>query len=128
MSELEPAVLVVEDDQVIRESLEELLLDEGYSVVVAPDGHAALMMLRNGLRPRLILLDLMMPIMDGWQFWENLQGDDALAHIPVVAVTAAREAAPQGVLQCLPKPIELDHLLATIDAHCPRSQCAAAPQ
>lgn len=127
MVEQEPAILVVEDDEVIRESLEELLQEEGYAVRVAPEGRSALTMLRTGFRPRIVLLDLMMPVMDGWQFWDAMQMDHELATIPVVVVSAAREKAPAGVLRCLTKPIDLKYLLATIEAHCPRLQCAAAP-
>jgi CheY-like chemotaxis protein len=102
---------VVDDDQAIREVIAEVLRDEGYEVVCAENGIQALDALRRDHRPNLVLLDLMMPVMSGWEVLEELQADDQLSRIPVVVVSAMH--AP-GVREHLAKPIDLDRLLATV--------------
>src|SRR5574340_1100683 len=102
-------VLLVEDDAAIRDALRELLEAEGFVVQGAANGREALARLRaGGHRPRLILLDLMMPVMDGWEFRQAQRGDPALARIPVVVLTAADGAedliADMKVAACLSKP------------------------
>jgi CheY-like chemotaxis protein len=112
------AVLVVEDDEGIRESIVELLRDEGYSVVGAANGREALDALRGGGRPCLVLLDLMMPIMSGWQFLDEI-AHTPLADLPVILVTAARD--PNVKLPGRPvlaKPVRIDVLLEAVKQHC----------
>ena len=104
-------VLVVDDDPDIRDTLREVIEAEGLAVVCASDGLGALEALRRGLRPSLVVLDLMMPVMSGWELLEHLQESDRTARIPVVVVSAM--AAP-GVSEHLAKPIALDVLLATV--------------
>ena len=70
-----PYVMVVDDDDEIREALSDVLTDEGYEVVGARDGQQALQFLREGRRPHAILLDLWMPVMDGWQLRHELLSD-----------------------------------------------------
>ncbi len=116
--------MVVEDDYAIRETLRELLEDEGYGVVWACNGQEALARLRAGAAaPRLILLDLMMPVMDGWEFRRAQQHDPALSRIPVVVISADaaldQEAARLAVEGCLAKPFELQALLDTVHRLCP---------
>ena len=82
-------VLVVDDDASFRGALREHLETEGYSVVEAANGLAALGRLRAGLRPSVIIFDLMMPVMDGWDFRDGQLSDPELRDIPVVLVTAA---------------------------------------
>jgi len=82
-------VLLVEDDSAVRDATSELLEDEGFSVVAAGDGRDALDLLRAGLRPAVIVLDLMMPRMDGWDFRHVQMADQSLREIPVIVVTAA---------------------------------------
>src|SRR4051812_1894363 len=85
--ELEPAplrVLVVEDDTDIRETVAELLIEEGYEVRTAISGEDALEYLRDGGLPDLVLLDLMMPIMDGWTFYDHLQKEGRWMGLPIV--------------------------------------------
>src|SRR5215212_2491309 len=81
-------VMVVEDDFTIRETLRELLEDEGYRVTQASNGAEALACLRTNGTPRLILLDLMMPVMDGVEFRRALQKDPRLSDIPMVVLSA----------------------------------------
>jgi len=112
-------ILVVEDDEAIRESLQEALESDGYEVFTAEDGKLGLEMLDRMPRPCLILLDLMMPVMNGWQFLEKMKEDTALATIPVVAVTAAGDrgkTAPADML--IKKPVDLDNLLSVIEKFC----------
>jgi CheY-like chemotaxis protein len=82
-------VLIVDDDGAIHRALSQILEEEGYETAVASDGGAALQMLRAGLRPGAILLDLMMPVMDGWDFRADQLRDPALREIPVIVLSAA---------------------------------------
>jgi len=82
-------VLVIEDDEATREAVTLLLTSEGCDVLTAANGRAALEVLRNGARPDLIVLDLMMPVMDGWQFRAEQKRDPALSKIPVLVISAA---------------------------------------
>ena len=89
MSRSPELILVVDDDASIRAAMRELLETEGYDVTEAANGLAALGKLRAGLRPAVILLDLMMPVMDGWDLRTEQLRDPELAAIPVLIVTAA---------------------------------------
>jgi CheY-like chemotaxis protein len=117
------ALCVVDDDADIREVLSEVLTFEGYDVMVAGDGQSALEMLRarkNGCR--LILLDLMMPRMNGWEFRRRQLADPVLAGIPVVLLTGAGTAAKAidelRVEVTIEKPVDLDALLAKVAQYC----------
>jgi CheY-like chemotaxis protein len=116
------SILIVEDDSDLRQALSEVLRDEGYSVAMAADGREALDRLRRDLRPSLILLDLTMPVMNGWQFRAEQRQDPALSAIPVVVLSAgehlAEQMVPLGIDDYVPKPIELSHLLRTIERYC----------
>ena len=111
----EPSILVVDDDEAIREVLSGVLSDEGYSVVCAANGAAALTALAHMATPSLVLLDLMMPVMSGWEFLEEVQVDARYAKIPIIIVSAM--AAP-GVCDHIAKPIELERLLAAVAHWC----------
>jgi CheY-like chemotaxis protein len=113
-------VLVIEDDADILRAVVQVLEDEGYVVTAAENGRVALAALRApGARPPcVILLDLMMPVMDGWAFRAEQLRDPALAPIPVIVLTADGNAAEKAVLMngagALRKPVELLTLLAAI--------------
>jgi CheY-like chemotaxis protein len=112
-------ILVVEDDFDIRDAVIQILTDEGYRVVGAANGQDALERLRAEPNAYgLILLDLMMPVMDGRQFRAEQERDPALAAIPVVVMSADAsvqvKATSIRAADCLRKPIQLDTLLATI--------------
>jgi CheY-like chemotaxis protein len=116
-------VLIVEDDLDIRDALGQILEDEGYAVTTAANGLEALERLRAGPPPMLILLDLMMPIMNGWQFRAEQQQDPTLATIPVVVISAdtniGDKANQLGVSDFFRKPIEISGLLQTLARYCP---------
>lgn len=118
-----PEILVVEDDTAIREALCDLLEGEGYTVATVPDGQAALTYLHQGLQqPCLILLDLLMPVMNGYVFRHIQQQDAHLAKIPVVVLSAQslsdHEAGGMQVAFYLRKPVALDQLLTIVDSYC----------
>ncbi len=111
-------ILIVEDDDAIQETLGEILFDEGYQVVGAFNGRQALEYLQAGLTPRLILLDLMMPVMSGWEFRAQQQRDPTLSGIPVVVISGDANvdaaAATLRVAGHLHKPIDISQLLETV--------------
>ena len=112
-------ILVVDDDADLRETLQLLLDDSGYGVTAVSNGQAALDRLKAGARPSFILLDLMMPEMNGWQFLERAQADAVLDAIPVVIMTARRAAdlLPALSKQVLHKPFDRTELLNAIARH-----------
>jgi CheY-like chemotaxis protein len=106
------AVLVVDDDVAIRSGIAELLRDEGYQVTCAANGEQAMVALSDGTRTDLVLLDLMMPVMSGWEVIEALRESQLLRRIPIVTISALN--AP-GCAGHIAKPIDVRHLLATVD-------------
>ena len=115
-------VLIVEDDADIREIISEMLAEKGYGIATAANGREALEQLRAGPLPSLILLDLMMPVMDGWQLRQELLADPALASIPVVVVSGAADlhesVAALRAASVLTKPVKWSALLEAVEAHC----------
>jgi len=106
-------ILVSDDDSDIREVVGEALEFAGYEVATAREGREGLALCRS-FRPTLILLDLMMPGMSGWEFRAAQQEDAALAKIPVVVVTALGQDPDIPVSAVLAKPFRLDDLLAHV--------------
>ena len=106
-------VMVVEDDATIRELVMQVLTFEGFMAVGAGDGREALRRLKEGhVRPEVILLDLMMPVMDGWHFRAEQLKDPALAQIPVVVMSAVADEMPaEGHVS---KPFGVDALLDAV--------------
>jgi CheY-like chemotaxis protein len=115
-------VLIVEDDADLREMMAQLLTLEGYQTETVANGREALNYLHGAPRPDVILLDLMMPIMDGWEFRKRQQDDPALADVPVIVLTALDQAqARAGDLNgvdFLKKPLDFDRLLELVRRHC----------
>jgi CheY-like chemotaxis protein len=111
-------ILVVEDDDDIRETLREVLIAEGYEVDEARDGVEALLQLQNGEHASLVLLDMMMPRMDGETFLVSLRRRPELAGVHVVVIsgnTRARDRARELAAEaCLVKPFEIDDLLGVV--------------
>jgi len=113
------AILVIDDDPGIRDVLRMSLELEGYNVITAAEGKEALEALATIQRPCLILLDLMMPVMNGWQFAEAIEKDVVLAQIPVAIVTAyADKAAAIKAEAIIKKPIDLEALYQVVKKWC----------
>jgi CheY-like chemotaxis protein len=117
-------VLVVEDDRDVRDSVIEVLADHGYGALAAGNGAEGLALLRGTApKPALVLLDLMMPVMDGRAFRAAQQADPRLQAIPVVILSAhaaaERAAIELGAAGFLQKPVSLEALLATVRRFCP---------
>jgi CheY-like chemotaxis protein len=111
-------VLVVEDDADVRETLAELLQGEGYSVETVEHGRAALEWLSHGEVPCIMLLDLMMPVMNGWEVLEQVRQDATLADLRIAVITAASRQKPAGADELLSKPVNIDRLLDVVQRHC----------
>jgi two-component system chemotaxis response regulator CheY len=116
-------ILLVDDDESIRQFIEMALSDEGYEVVTAENGQAALDILGRWT-PSLILLDMRMPIMDGWAFSCAFRQAPNEEKVPVVVLTAARDAAESaaeiGADAVLSKPFDLGELIALVRKHARR--------
>jgi len=118
-----PRLLLVEDDAGIRESLSEALQDNGFEVATAANGCEALGLLRRTPRPAAILLDLMMPVMDGWDFRQEQLADSELRDVPVVVVSASGFSEETirlqfGAVEVIPKPVPYMTLLAALGRVC----------
>ena len=109
-------ILVVEDDPSIRTVFSALLEAEGYSVHTSENGQVALDLLKTGFRPDLILLDLMMPVMSGWELLKAKRNDPAITGIPVVVLSASTLVSGNldGASAVYAKPIDIDFLLARL--------------
>ena len=114
-------ILVVEDNDDVREMMSITLQLEGHDVVTAANGRQALDVLHRGMDPCMILLDLMMPVMNGWQFQEEVSRDPKLRDIPVVIVSAAAgdRVKNTSAAAYIPKPIDVDKLLDVVCDYCP---------
>ena len=108
------SVLVIDDDELVRETLGDFLSDEGFQPLLVSDGAEALKLLGSAPRPCLIILDLGMPHLDGWQFREQQARDPNLSSIPVIVVTADRSANVNGAV-VLRKPLNLNQLANAIE-------------
>jgi len=115
-----PTVFIVEDDPDTREMLGKFLELEGFHVETAANGRQALDRLSGGLKASVIVLDLMMPIMDGWQFRREQVRNSALASIPVIVVSAAGKERLANIEanSYLTKPIDLEELLREVSIFC----------
>jgi CheY-like chemotaxis protein len=113
-------VLIVEDDADLRDMMAQLLLLEGYGTAAVANGREALEYLRTSTPPEVILLDLMMPVMDGWEFRRQQQAEPPLKDVPVVVLTAldgphTRDLSADAVLR---KPLDFDRLLELVRRYC----------
>jgi len=117
----ERTILVVDDDFALRESICAALAEEGFHVAEAGNGREALDYLRQQRRPCVVLLDLMMPIMNGWEFRAEQRRDPSIASIPVVVLSAFSRATDdelRDVHTFLRKPVNLTTLLDAIRPYC----------
>lgn len=113
-------ILMVDDNIDILEAMQMAVEMEGYSVKTAQNGVEALALLNQGDRPSLILLDLMMPVMDGWAFAKHVEENKEFSNIPIVVVSAYTDVGnyPRNASGTFQKPIELNNLLKTVKQYC----------
>ena len=113
-------ILIVEDDADLREMMAQLLTLEGFRTSTAANGREALEYLSQGDKPDVILLDLMMPVMDGWEFRRQQQADAALSTVPVIVLSALDQArsADVSAVAFLKKPLDFDRLLELVRQYC----------
>ena len=109
-------VLIVEDEVTTRDALIELLGKDGREIVTAGDGQEAMERLEQAPRPRVILLDLMMPRMDGWEFLRRQSADPSIANIPTIVLSGSK--LPAGAKHQLSKPVDVERLRALVDQYC----------
>ena len=112
-------IMVVDDDVDVRETLCEVLAEEGYRVAGARNGMEALNLLREAERVCLVLLDLMMPVMSGYQFLQERKADPKLAAMPVVVMSARWEGKDEiEVVDFIRKPVSLAAILSVVERYC----------
>ncbi|HVN27376.1 MAG TPA: response regulator [Candidatus Binataceae bacterium] len=111
------SILIVDDDVAATESLTDILCGEGYQVATARNGKEALSHLRNATLPRLIILDLFMPEMDGWEFRREQLKDNALSGIPVVVMTGASVYAGIDANIIVHKPLDVARFVSIIERY-----------
>jgi CheY-like chemotaxis protein len=110
-------VLIVDDDPSLLEVTSFVIESEGVAVETAKNGEEALALLRAGRLPGLVLLDLMMPVMNGWEFLDEVAKDPLLKVLPVVVLTAAQRTQVPGVVEVLCKPVDLRALLRVVERY-----------
>ena len=113
-------ILIVEDDPDLREMMAQLLLLEGFNAHAVANGREALDYLKEKDPPELILLDLMMPVMDGWEFRRRQASNPAVSHVPVIVLSALDQsrAANVSAAAFLKKPLDFDRLLQLVRQYC----------
>jgi DNA-binding response OmpR family regulator len=126
------SILIVDDDRFIRESMQVILSDAGYEVTVARDGREVLAML-NGEPPQMVLLDMMLPHVDGWELFARIRCCARWAGVPVCIITATTAGIPRGAECVLWKPFSCGRLLAIVERCCahprePQPQIQPQPQ
>jgi CheY-like chemotaxis protein len=115
-------VLIVDDEEDTRELIRDLLEAKGFAVATAEDGAKALDAVAAVPRVCLMILDLVMPNMNGFEVLRHLAADPARRSIPVWVSTSAPDMAPDGI-PCLPKPVDVQELVALVGAHCAAESC-----
>jgi CheY-like chemotaxis protein len=112
------SLLIVEDDDGARSALGDIFGLEGYDVAYSCNGREALSHLRSSPLPNVIILDLQMPVMDGWQFRLEQKKDQSIANVPVIVVTAFHRSADIDAVAVMHKPIDVERLLDTVRIYC----------
>jgi CheY-like chemotaxis protein len=110
-------VLIVDDDPDLLDVTSFVIENEGMTVETARNGEEALALLATGRLPALVLLDLMMPVMNGWEFLTAVANDPVLQALPVVVLTAAEHTEIPGALAVLSKPMDLKELLRVVERY-----------
>ena len=120
-------VLIIEDEETVRDAVGEALEEEGYRVVKAANGQEGFDAMAASQKPDLILLDLRMPVMTGAEFLRIKRAEfKELTEIPVIAISGSRQTDFPGLVAVLPKPFTLDRLIETVQKHCPKSAAPSA--
>jgi CheY-like chemotaxis protein len=109
-------LLIVDDEVAVRDVLTELVSKDGREIVTASNGQEALDRLTKVPHPCLILLDLMMPGMNGWEFLQRKSADPLVADIPTIVLSGS--GRPAGAVHQLAKPVDVERLLALVDQYC----------
>ena len=110
-------ILIVDDEEDLRDSLVDFFQDEGFEVSTAANGAEALERLADSDLPCVMILDLLMPVLDGNQVYSEMQRDPRLCKVPVIVSTSDPSRAPPGLL-IMKKPVNLPRLLSTVRQHC----------
>lgn len=110
-------ILIVDDEQAVVEALSDILTEEGYTVASACNGREALKYLRSNQLPRLIILDLFMPEMDGWEFRREQLKDEKLCDVPAIVVTGAAAYAGIDVNVIIHKPLDVPRFLSVVSRY-----------
>jgi CheY-like chemotaxis protein len=122
MAYVHPTILLIDDHTDVREAMEELLRGDGYTVQTASNGREALNKLYRGLRPCVILMDLMMPVMTGYEFRQEQMRDPELSAIPIIVYSGVTDvhlnAQQLEATAYAGKPVDPDHLMALVRQHC----------
>lgn len=113
-------VLIVEDEEELREGMRDALELNGYEVLAARDGLEAIEGLDGNRRICLVLLDLVMPRMNGWDFYAALRALPGYSDVPVIVHSSSFQPAPQGVTRVLTKPLSFRQLMSVVGEHCSR--------
>jgi two-component system, chemotaxis family, chemotaxis protein CheY len=121
-------VLIVDDNPELLKTTSVLLQTQGWSAVTAQNGREALDRLKTGHNISLILLDLWMPLMNGWEFLHRQKDDPEIADIPVVVISAIPAASVQGAKTVLKKPVDARALIAMVEHYSKSINVAVSPQ
>jgi CheY-like chemotaxis protein len=119
-------VLIVDDDPDLLDVTSFVIEDEGMAVETARNGEEALDLLGTGRLPALVLLDLMMPVMNGWEFLAAIANDPVLQRVPVVVLTAGEHTEVPGALEVVSKPMDLKELLRVVERYVRENRDASA--
>jgi len=113
-------VLIVEDDADLREMMAQLLTLEGFNTAAVSNGREALQYLEGREAPEVILLDLMMPVMDGWEFRRRQKASPEMSRVPVIVLSALDQGRAAGLdpVAFLKKPLDFDRLLQLVREYC----------
>jgi chemosensory pili system protein ChpA (sensor histidine kinase/response regulator) len=120
-------VFLVDDDNDLRESVEQVLEGEGYLVLGARDGTEALARMRGISMPAVAVIDLMMPGMNGWELAKAMRADPALRNIPIIVISIKARAPVKGADRVLNKPVTAEELLAVVKEFLPRQTTHRSP-
>lgn len=113
---MKKTILVVDDELEVAQSLESILIDEGYEVITAGNGLFAMELVKNKV-PDLIISDVMMPLCNGHELIQKIKNDERLMNVPVVLMSAVHHEKNAAASSYLKKPFNLDTLLSTVEKH-----------